>query len=123
MITFFIQFFLVCPSTLGAFKKFVVPWVSNDMIPPKHQRCLPFFAHENFLHNPSQNPRLLIYIGQLANLYATQLTSTSATPSISPRNRSRVHWCIDGEALESIVGTKFGTLDSNVSSACSSKTS
>ncbi len=123
MITFFIQIFLVCPSTLGAFKKFVVPWVCNNVTLPKGQRCLPFLAHEDILHNPSQSPHLLIYIGQLTNLYATQLTSTSETPSISHRNKGGVHWCVDGEPLESIVGTKFGTPDFDVSNACSSETS
>jgi hypothetical protein len=123
MITLFIQIFLVRTSTFNALKKFVGTWVCNNVTLPKGRKCLPFLAHEDILHNPSQSPYLLIYIGQLTNLYATQLTSTSETPSISHRNKGGVHWCIDGEPLESIVGTKFGTPDFDVSSACSSETS
>ncbi len=81
------------------------------------------FLHMKFFYNLFWTPHLLVYICQLVDLYSSQLISTSATPSISPRNRGGVHWCIDDETLESIVGIKFGTPKFDVSSACSSKTS
>jgi hypothetical protein len=51
------------------------------------------------------------------NLYATQSTSTSATPSTSRRNNSGMHCYIGGEASKFVFGTKFETSYSNVSSA------
>jgi hypothetical protein len=76
-----------------------------------------FFAQDHFFQSPSQSPWLLVYVAQLVDLYATQSTSTSATPSTSHRNNSGMHCYIGGEAFESIYGTKFEISYFNVFSA------
>ncbi len=64
--------------------------------------CTIFCTYE-FLWNPSQSPQLLVYVVQLANLYVAQSTSTSH------KSNSGMYCYIDGEAYESVIGTKFGT--------------
>jgi hypothetical protein len=57
------------------------------------------------------------YVNQLADLYATQSTSTFATPSTSHTSKNGMHCYIDGEAFESIIRTKLGTSYFDVYSA------
>jgi hypothetical protein len=80
-----------------------------NIVSPPARRSIPFFAQDDFFRSPSQNPRLLVYATQLANLYAAQSTSTSTTPSTSHRNNNNMQCHIDGEAFEFIIGTKFET--------------
>ncbi len=63
------------------------------------------------------SPQLLVYATQLANLHVAQSTLTFTTPSTSHKSNSGMHCYIDGEACESITGTKFGTSYYDVSNA------
>ncbi len=94
-----------------------------SIVNPLARRSIPFFAQNDFFQSPSQSPLLSVYAAQLVDLYVSQSTSTSATPSTSHRSKNSMHCYINGKVFEFVVRTKFETSYSNVFSAYNPNTS